>query len=469
MTAFLLLLVSIGGRAGAVEPSWVQTFTVPATEGPPADECELRAKVVAPRDRVEDEGPPSTPTSAKPDTPAPEPMPTVDTAKFGPPVDLATLPLEPLRGSEADVARVRDVFMRAAARRTTTRLSFWGASHLAGEFFTGQVRRTLQERWGDAGHGFVMPGPPWTGYRASDVNLCAGGTWMGDYVERRGGRDDGRWGPAGFDVSPADGAEGWVQTTLTNPQGRAVSRFEVGFLREPGSGQLLLQVDDAEPITVDTSGPTGAGLAVLKVNDGAHRLRVRSEGAVRLYGTWMERDEPGIVVDAMGVSGRTASSWQKWDGALMAPYLERRRPDLVVLAYGTNEANDKSLDPQKYATSLRASLTAMRGLLPDAACILVGPSDRGKKVKGSTYAIWAPTEWVARVQREVGPEFGCATWDLQAASGGAGSMLQWSFNAEPRLAAGDLIHFSAAGYQELGRRFVAAMTGDAWPLDTKTP
>lgn len=444
----------------AAEPGWVQTFHLPATAGPPVEECDSRADVKAPRAKdLDDDKPPTTATAARPDTPAPEPMPTVDTSKVVARYDVAAVPLEPLRGKDADIARVREVFVRAAAQRTTTRVSFWGASHVAGEFFTGQVRRLLQTRWGDAGHGFILPGPPWKGYRASDANLCASGTWLSDFVERRDGRDDGRHGPAGMDILAMPGAFGWVQTTKTNPQGRSVSRFEVAFLREPGAGSLRLSVDGGEAVDVSAKGDTGPGLAVLHVADGPHRLQVSADGPVRQYGVWMERDTPGIIVDAMGVSGRTASSWQKWDPALMQPFLDRKRPDLVVLAYGTNEANDKSLDPDKYAGSLRASLGRMRTLLPDVACVLVGPSDRGKKVKGSTYAIWSRTEWVARVQREVGPEFGCATWDLQAAMGGPGSMLQWYFNAEPKLAAGDLIHLSVDGYREVGTRFVAALTG----------
>ncbi len=456
------MILFLAGLAAAAEPSWVQTFVVPATSGPPTDECSTKATIRGPRAKVEDDDSrPSTATSAKPETPAPEPMPTLDTKAMGPPFDIAAVPLEPLRGRDVDIARIRHVFLIAAAQKRTTRISFWGASHVAGEFLTGHIRRLLQTRWGDAGHGFVMPGPPWNGYRAGDTNLCAGGTWVSDYVERRDGRDDGRHGPAGMDVTAGKGAVGWVQTTKTNPQGRAVSRFEVAFLREPDAGTLHLSVDGGASIDVSAKGETGPGLASLSVVDGPHRLQVSADGPVRVFGVWMERDAPGVIVDAAGVSGRTASSWQKWDATLMAPFLERKRPDLVVLAYGTNEANDKSLDPEKYATSLRLSLTRMRALLPDAACVLVGPSDRGKKVKGNTFAIWTPTVWVARVQREVGPEFGCATWDMQAAMGGPGSMLQWYFNAEPRLAAGDLIHLSVEGYKEMGARLLAAMTGDA--------
>ena len=94
-----------------------------------------------------------------------------------------------------------------------------------------------------------------------------------------------------------------------------------------------------------------------------------------------------------------------------------------MLAYGTNEANDGGLTPDEYRVTLRKVLTRMRAVLPDAACVLIGPSDRARKVSGATYAIWEPTAWVAAVQREVGPEFGCATWDLQEVGGGPLSAL----------------------------------------------
>jgi lysophospholipase L1-like esterase len=177
---------------------------------------------------------------------------------------------------------------------------------------------------------------------------------------------------------------------------------------------------------------------------------------VRLFGVNMERDTPGVVIDAMGVSGRTASSWLRWDEPLMDAYLERRKPDIAVLAYGTNEANDRKLTEAEYRETLRSVLTRMRRRLPDTPCVLIGPSDRARKIKGTTYAIWGPTAGIARIQREIGPEFGCVTWDLQEATGGPGSMLRW-FSA--KLTAPDLIHFSAGGYQELARRFVAALDG----------
>lgn len=463
----LLALAALGA-----EPAWIVEYTVPATAGPPEDACGGAIQIASPG--VARPAVPVAPAAA-PSSPETAGMLRYDLAPgaandqlpaeirarlgLGAPLDLHAIALEPLRGEPTDLARVRDVLALAARRERVTRLSFWGASHVAGEFFTGELRRVLQDRYGDAGHGFVMPAAPWTGYRASDINLCSRGPWVSDYDNRRGGRSDGLFGPGGISVeATTPESVGWVQTTKTNPHGRAASRLEVLFLRQPGGGTLNVTVDAGGPIPVSTAGPVGPGGAVLHVNDGPHRLTVSpaGDGPVRVFGVVLERDAPGIVVDAMGVSGRTASSWLHWDEPLMGAYLRRRTPDLVVLAYGTNEANDRSLTETEYRLTLRAVLARMRRLLPETACVLIGPSDRGRKIRGTVHAIWGPTAWVARAQREIAPEFGCVSWDLQEATGGPGSIFRWR-TAEPSLAAGDLIHFSAAGYRELAGRFLAAM------------
>lgn len=451
------------------EPAWVHTVAVDA-HGPPDTPC-------APSGAARSPGVASTGTSATESTPidtgrmatfvldAASPQPQLapedrERLQIGQPYDLTRVPLEPLRGEPDAVARVRAVYARMAARSGVVRVAFWGASHVAGEYFTGAVRRTLQSRFGDAGHGFVLPAAPWSGYRASDTNLCTQGAWISDYDRRSGGRGDGLLGVGGISVEASSpDSLGWVQTARTNPQGRSVARFEVQYLLQPGGGDVDLIVDDAAPVRASTAG-SGPGMTILTVPRGPHRLTVRpaGNGPVRLFGVNLEDDGPGVVVDAMGVTGRTMSSWTRWNADLQRAYLQRRMPDLAVLAYGTNEANDPRLNPESYRAELRASLTRMRAVLPDAACVLIGPSDRGKKLGGSTWAIWSPTAFVARVQAEVGPAFGCATWDLQQVTGGPGSMMRWRL-LDPPMAAADGIHFMASGYAEIGDRFVRAWQG----------
>jgi lysophospholipase L1-like esterase len=384
--------------------------------------------------------------------------------QLGAPFDVSRVPLEPLQGSPAARARLRRAMERAADPSRLTRFAAWGASHVAGEFFTGEVRRLLQTRWGDGGHGVLMPAPPWNGYRRNDVNLCSTGTWGTDFVSRAGGYGDGRLGFTGIRVEPKDAsAASWVSTTRTNPHGRAASRVYVYWLQQPEGRPFQIAVDGGAPAQVATAGPVGPGALLARVPDGPHRVEVRgTDGGgppPALLGISLER-ESGFVLDSMGVSGRTASSWLGWDEDLVRGYLGWRPPELFVLAYGTNEANDDRMTRERYRALLRAALQRARAAMPEAACVLVGPSDRGKELRGGNGVIWGPTAMVAQVQREVAPEFDCLSWDLQRATGGPGSMFRWR---EANLAAPDLIHFTAEGYREIARRFVQALDAAAKP------
>ena len=373
-------------------------------------------------------------------------------------LDMDRVPISPLEGAPEILWHVGDV-LRAAEAGERVRISVFGASHTEADYFTGHMRRLLQARFGDIGHGFIWPADPVAQYRANDVNLCYSPGWRGDFVGRSDGRRDGLYG-LGASVSSSDpSAFGWLETTHTNPLGRRVGRYHVFTVGQPGGGTLLVTVDDAPPraITTDTTAPRLLHHRV-EVPDGPHRLMVQplGDGEVRILGVSAERPGPGVIVDAIGIRGRQARTWLRWDRTLFQQSMRALRPDMVVLAYGTNEAADSSYAMERYADDLRAVLRRMRAATPDAACVLVGPTDRVKKVGAERYAIWGRTAEVARVQRRVAPEFGCAFWDWQADMGGAGSVLAWRMQSPP-LSSADYIHLTQRGYELSAERFLGAL------------
>ena len=370
------------------------------------------------------------------------------------------LSLQPLEGDYDSLQAIGDVMRRAGAG-DAVRISVFGASHTGGDFFTGELRRQLQDRHGDRGHGFVFPASLYEGHRAHDINLCSSPGWRSDWVGRRNSRWDGLHGFSGASVSTSDPLDfAWIETTRDNDHGRSWDRVQVWALGQPGGGSLEITVDTADPVVIDTHRPRAELLhIVLDLPDGAHRAKVRGQGdgEVRLFGISGERSTPGVLVDAIGIRGRTARTWIDWASELRDPGLQGLDPDLVVLAYGTNEAADTDYAMWRYREELRRVLGILRTDLPSAACILVGPSDRAKVVKkGKQYAIWGRTAPVAQVQREVAPEFGCAFWDWQMAQGGPGAMLSWRA-VDPPLAGWDYIHFTQAGYTRSAELFLAAL------------
>jgi lysophospholipase L1-like esterase len=474
---YLLLLLGLAPGAARALPLSPTLLPIPeARGGIPAQSCaEALALAAEDRDTREPIEQPTTtapvPSQGGGRANSPEKLPLARLIAGPDPAQRARLPgaipellpLQPLEGSPQALVAVGGVMQRAASGGRV-RISVFGASHTAGDYWTGHLRRLLQRRYGDLGHGFFWPADLVPQSRASDLNLCRTKGWRADYVGHKKSRGDGLYGFAGGSVSSADPADfGWMETTHDNPEGRRVSQVDLFTLGQPAGGTLLVTVDDAPPRAIPTQ-QIALGLLWhrLVLPDGPHRVSVQplGDGEVRIFGMSAERAGPGVIVDAIGINGRQARTWLEWEPQMAALGLAALGPDLVVLAYGTNEANDTDYHPEDYRRELRAVLTQMRASAPDAACILVGPTDRARELGKDTFGVWPRTAPVTQVQREVAPEFGCASWDWQAAMGGPGSAVGWRLHSPPFMA-GDLVHLTEAGYTYSAERFLFALEAAA--------
>jgi lysophospholipase L1-like esterase len=365
------------------------------------------------------------------------------------------------------MAALHAALQRAERGQGQARLAFYGASHVAGDMFTGTIRRALQSRFGDAGHGFVMPAKPWRGYRQSDVNIESTLRWHTDRVRKKDDRKDGFYGLAGMSVSSSSKKDfGRVTTTRDNEHGRAVGRFDLFYLEQPGGGQLDIRIDGRLVKRLDTAGLTfGAAYATFDVPDGPHtfEVRPRGDGEVRLFGVAMDRQVPGVIVDTLGIRGSRAQYQLEWNQALFTEHLQRRRPDLVVLAYGTNEAGDEDDPIEDYEARLRQVVARVKNAAAEASCLLVGPSDRPAKMPDGSWGPRPRTAQLIDVQRRVSTDFGCGFFDVVAFQGGEMAMVDW-VSADPPMAARDHVHLSKRGYERLGEVLLTGLLAGYEPV-----
>ena len=354
---------------------------------------------------------------------------------------------------------LHDALARAGAGEGQARLVFFGASHVASDLFTGHIRRELQASFGDAGHGFVVPVHPWRSYRHRDINIDSDGKRWKTHRIRVGDSDVERVGIAGVAMaSSGPGSFGSVRTAVDGEYGRNAGFFELYYLKTPRGGDLDVLIDNRRARRISTrASKTEPGYATFRVPDGPHSFEIRtlSKRPVWLFGLTVERDQPGVVVDTLGINGSRARYQLLWDDTLYQEHLRRRDPDLVVLAYGTNESSDES-PLQDYERDLRAVVQRMRDTVPDASCLLIGPSDRPMQVEERVFEDRSRTAELIEVQHRVALEHGCGFFDLVAFQGGALSMVQWAAS-DPAYASQDHIHYTRLGYQRLGEVLLSAL------------
>jgi lysophospholipase L1-like esterase len=158
-------------------------------------------------------------------------------------------------------------------------------------------------------------------------------------------------------------------------------------------------------------------------------------------------------VDTLGISGTRAANWLTWDEAIWAEQVKLRNPALVTLAYGTNETSDEHQPIERYERDLERVLIRLKRAAPGASCLLIGPADVAKKVRG----VWTKRRRlgpVIEVQRRLALAHGCGFWDARR-SMGDGGIARWH-RAAPRMAAADHIHLTRRGYVK-----IAIALGDA--------
>jgi lysophospholipase L1-like esterase len=342
-----------------------------------------------------------------------------------------------------DSAGQLDGFYKALHTKKVVRITHYGDSPTTADLITGDIRSLLQEKHGDAGHGFVLIAKPWAWYGRTGVAVSGSGWQMA--AASRFEQKDGLFGLGG--VSFVGGVGAKSKLTFDRKQ----SRIAVWYLRRPGGGSFTVSADGVEVGRVETDGELSAETASF---DGGKTIEIGvTAGSARLFGVVAENGAPGIVYDSIGLNGASITVLTRMiKEAHWAAELRRRAPDLLILNYGSNEADFASFVEKGYETELREAIRRAKAALPETSILLMSPMDRGKKEDGEIRTM--PTiPQIVEIQRRVARETGCGFFDTYTAMGGEGTMARW-YAEKPRLVSADFLHPYPAGGRKIAEIFV---------------
>jgi lysophospholipase L1-like esterase len=415
-------------------------------------------------------------SAAEPMTETPAPTPEPDAGELAAQA-AASLGLDfcaadltgPFRRIEDPTGRAMSSFYEALTRtarkeqNAITRILHFGDSLVVVDFLTGEARRRLQSRFGDAGHGYMLAGRPWPWYQHWDVTYSTSREWRVDGVMNPKSKA-GHYGLAGyaFDGSGPGQFVEWG-TSASGEIGRKVGHFELHYLIQPGGGSLLVFVDGQLHGKVRTAGPGAkSGVYAVDVKDGPHKFRAQcaGDGPVRVFGGVLERGGPGVVYDTLGINGGRARTLDRINPELWAEQLKLRRPDLILFNFGTNESEDADRPMATVEADYLSVLRRARAAAPAASCLVVSPPDRAAR-QGGQLTTHPMIPRLVATQRRAALAAGCAFYDTYEAMGGRGSMAHW-FQSRPPMCAGDMTHPNRRGADVLGdvlfRSLIAGLT-----------
>ncbi|NLY95068.1 MAG: hypothetical protein GXY23_13715 [Myxococcales bacterium] len=337
-----------------------------------------------------------------------------------------------------------------------TRIAHYGDSSIATDLITHTVRRRLQHRFGDSGHGFVLVSSGHLPYRHRDVIARDNGSFVVREVTR-GTVSDGRYGYGGNQILARAGARAVFGPDPSAPVGREVDRFEIWYEKQKNGGKFRYRVDDGEFVEVDTSAPADEdGVEVVDVPRGDHQLEIRHAGGkVHLYGVVLELAGPGVVYDSLGLVGARASRLLNFDAEHLRAQIARRGVHLVVLGFGGNEASD-NISGDRYEEQMRAVIRHVRGDREDLGCLVMAPLDQGEVDSRGRVRTIPTVPVLVEAQRRAAFAEGCAFFNTFEAMGGEGAMRAWS-RSKPRLALSDYRHATPAGYEVIGNMLYKAL------------
>ncbi len=358
------------------------------------------------------------------------------------------------------------------------RIGVWGDSHMAAAVFTDELARGLGLR--EAAVRYVPAGVGHGGVRALLRKACVPAPWTRESAHAREAAAAAP-GPGLVSLVVSEGeaaAKAVVALDLRDASGRPRHRVVQLLYGATGGtpARLALSVDGAPETEIELASPAGAAALELVADAPLSTLHLRVlQGPFRFQGLRLSPAEPPaapVQLDVFGYPGATGGGWARADVPLLRAWFDERPYDLVVFAYGTNEANDRHFSAAAYTEQLSRSLAAWRQAFPEAACLVLGPGDRGvrvparkrkgkaakaRRVQAAELLKYAKLhEQVAKIQAQAAQQVGCVALSLQALMGGRGSAYAWARTSPPRMA-GDLLHFTPAGYRELAQRTAAAL------------
>ena len=247
-----------------------------------------------------------------------------------------------------------------------------GDSHTAGNHFPDRIRHRLQYTFGNGGVGLIPPGRIGR-MPSSGVLVTPAPQWTMRQLRPREPRDEGGRPVAGLGGFVGHGLSAYQTiryefTGLTGPL-RFFIYFD-GYDLDPPFFKLYQGQQERRPVDEKIAGRSVFQLPATKELS----LLARGKGdQARLFGVTALSKQPGVVFSSIGLNGASLSTLLEWDNSVTRWQVHDYAPDLLILAFGTNDVVNINFVPEKFQQNLQETAAWVERHAPEAAVLLLLP------------------------------------------------------------------------------------------------
>ncbi|MGN0236489.1 MAG: GDSL-type esterase/lipase family protein [Lepagella sp.] len=335
----------------------------------------------------------------------------------------------------------------AQSRKRTVRVAVIGDSYIEGDIFTQDLREALQSRYGGCGVGYIPAYCNIAGFRRS---VRQSGKGWHEHEIRNMKNNDYRIIAGKYFVGH-NGATASFEGVKSPTHLDSWDRTLVQVVSPTHSGTITLTADDGNTVSKHLE----ASRSVQTIRMDAHTSSIRLSSTVDsliVLGVYLDGNV-GVSVDCMTLRGNSGICHRVLNSEINSQMRQTADYDLIILEFGINALSAKQKNYNYYAKVMAQVVKAVQENYPNAAVMLMGIGDRGRKHGGEVESM-STCQAMVSAQRSAARFAGCLFWDTRAAQGGDGAVVDWHKQGWVN---SDYIHLNHKGGKELASLFMNSL------------
>ena len=322
------------------------------------------------------------------------------------------------------------------------RIVHYGDSQIEEDRISSVLRDSLQTRFGGGGPGLLPVLDQYYNFSISEAGSAAPRRYVAyGPAELRGA--GGRYGP----LAQKSHYDGTVTNTFYPVKANDAPSRYFNRLTLLTSGSALSVRCNGETLEAEASDTIRH--IRMELPDSTERVSFTHSGSHDVYGVMLDR-ENGVSLDNVPMRGCSGTIFTFLDASQLAGYYKNENVRLIILQYGGNSVPFTKTGRQisQYCEEIAGQIAYLQEQAPGARILFIGPSDMSTSIQGKMQTYKHLPAFIDSLRVTAGRS-GAAYWDMYAAMGGQGSMVQW-VRQSPPLAGEDYIHFTTRGAAKMG-------------------